>query len=750
VAKISIHIGRENGSCVATASCDASPEWRPNRRVLRRGDPNGMPLPPLDEEPGWSAANSALWRNASDKALSSLFEAVLGDPPADGVTRFGEYLFATLLGRFWGEIEELDGKGAHDIRLSTSKEATALQGLPWEMMSLANAPLIADPRGHSLARVVDGEPVGPSHLEMPLRVLFVVAQSDEDLRPGAEYFSILRSLDARVTNSIVQPLTTLINVRTIADVTATRLQSAMASFRPDIVHIVAHGLMVGNEPAIVLTAEAGGANIDTCTADRLVGLLRGNQAGASLPLPPLVIVNACGSADQPPDGNPLSIAASLVSNGVAAAIGMAGEVASSACRLFTKAFYGGLAAQLPLERAVALGQQAARLHYERFKQSAEWARPALFVARGATFEFTLDAERRTLIERAASLRGKDRGLCDRDTALRAYQHFIETACTSNATSILAFEQLTNGAPLPISDEVELGYRLGKTWLLQELRWRALLDHYLPCLIPNNKASPAPTNLALFALRLSQEMDTVRQAFGMPPRHTSLAQQLVFSRLGQEAIQYSPQSIVQFQNALATVKRILAAPDCDGVGLPGVDASNLGQLIAMDIDTLCGDIRTEKQISVRGVLVLIDDLHQHATHYSELLALATEFGLGTKDSPAPIVVTYGPGNVALIRSALCIGGTNRASVSRLEPFSADFEWRAAYSQYMLFSHRRAPRRGVGAIARKEFTTALDAMHDVVRGVPSFLAVYRHVLPVDPNLVVPAEDEAIFAQMVKDNG
>jgi hypothetical protein len=52
------------------------------------------------------------------------------------------------------------------------------------------------------------------------------------------------------------------------------------------------------------------------------------------------LVNACHTGE--PDSSYLSFAAGLVRGGVPVAVGMAGEVADGACRIFTREFYRGL------------------------------------------------------------------------------------------------------------------------------------------------------------------------------------------------------------------------------------------------------------------------------------------------------------------------------------------------------------------------------------------------------------------------
>lgn len=772
MAQVRIHIDRDDeGYRVSTSSPDFA-QWQPAARMLRCGTSHRYPLPPLSEQASWRNPDSAvLWREADDTSIYQLSDVVLGDPGDGDLDRFGEYLFMTLLGPSWGQIEQLDSKSGHDLQLTVSAPALAAQSLPWEMMSFDGAPLIAHARRHSVCRLIEPEaPVGIREFQLPLRVLFVVGKSDPALRPGAEYLGILRSLgdsshvagqggngyagNGQAGNGALSPI---LNVRSLAEATAEKLAAAVVAFKPHVVHIVAHGLMNGSEASIRLAKDvpggaSPGAAADLCSADRLLGVLRGGNVG-KVELPPLVLLSACNTGTQPAEANARSFAAALVHGGVAAAIGMAGEVASSACRLFTKAFYRGLASQMPLDQAVAWGQSAARLHYEKHKRSVEWARPALFRAVGAEFKFTVDAGQVALIEAAARQRGTPTLMCDRSGALRAYQQFIE-ANDPGRPSILAFEQASDGADLLIGETMTLRYQLGKTLLLSELSWHAILDGFLPCFIRSSRAVRPPNNMALFVLSLVETMDALRVSFGVEPRRESQCQRTVFGLLNQQWVSHDPARPAEFAVALGNVKRGLALQT--GAGIEGVDPAIFEAPIRSDVQTFCEDIR-KKCPAVRGALILIDDMDHYAGFYEHILHLVNEFGLGVAAAPAPLVLTYAPrravgSGTELERLLKNRAGTlaKRTQLARLEPFADDLEGRAAYLQYLL-KLQLVPIRGAGEPGRKLLSDALDTIHEVVQGVPSFLDLVRFQAGMAKGLKVLAsvDDEAIFQQMARES-
>jgi CHAT domain-containing protein len=119
------------------------------------------------------------------------------------------------------------------------------------------------------------------------------------------------------------------------------IQAAVAEFKPKVVHIIAHGQVVGKESVIVLThyESLGRRNpkADSVSADRLARVLQASKPDAR---PDAVVLNACNTARV--GDVSVAFAAELIRQGIPLVVGMAGEVADSACRLFARQFYSAL------------------------------------------------------------------------------------------------------------------------------------------------------------------------------------------------------------------------------------------------------------------------------------------------------------------------------------------------------------------------------------------------------------------------
>ena len=113
-----------------------------------------------------------------------------------------------------------------------------------------------------------------------------------------------------------------------------------------------------------------------------------------LPLPPVIILNACSTAIAPETevdpsfadeltgveiGRPF--AAELIESGIGAVVGMAGPVADLACRLFTREFYIALVQGGEIGAAAARGRRAA-IAYGGYAPAAtlHWAMPTLYLS----------------------------------------------------------------------------------------------------------------------------------------------------------------------------------------------------------------------------------------------------------------------------------------------------------------------------------------------------------------------------------
>ena len=730
--RIRITVTGADPTWVVTTTAPDDVTWAPAPRTLQAAAPGGYPR----------SQNDPL-AAVSDQDLHALQQNILfGDGQSGDVAKFGDYLFQTLLGTTWDDAVARFPDQDLDLELVLPADNSVLHRLPWEMMFTGGQPLVARaPNAVSITRIVN-PPAGleVTDLEIPMRLLFVTGKLDERLRPGAEYVALLRQLGSRVDVGNRKALGAALHVRLLLEATSTEIEAMAESFKPHVVHLVAHGRRdVDEDAVVVLTRRQGTQLVESETkADQLVGLLRGSSR--KVPLPHLVVVNACDTANP---GDHLPFAASLVANGVPAAVGMSGEVQDAACHVFTAGFYRALTEQRSVAQATSSGQRAALLHYAHQKQSVEWGRPALFLAAGVTTRFIVRPEEMVLVQIAAQVRGQPPMLCGQYRAFRRYEEFIAGAADPASPRLLAFEQTSDDKPLELQGGGKLDYQVGKSRLLAELEWLSLLDGFLPCYLPAQRGHTIANHLLLFAILLAESMDRARKSIGGGYDITSSAQRVAFNQLlGDQAIKYAPENAEAFDAALSKVKQQLAALGPAN----NVDPDAIGKAIRRDIGKLVADARALCP-KVRGALVLLDDLHRYEGVYEQILRLIDDYGLGTDVAPAPVVLTYSPQrNVGGDVRAFLTNGAERLArrtvIAPLDAFKNDAEGQIAYAQY-LQTRRFTPRRS--REGREAFERFVRLANSKIRGVPAWLPVVEPYIEALEDNFAPIDEAAILGQM-----
>ena len=201
------------------------------------------------------------------------------------------------------------------------------------------------------------------------RVLFAVgsALTDPGVRPAAELMGIMQDLD-RDGGSI--------HPKILDAATRASLRDAMRSFQPDVLHLIGHGgRLPDGQVTVQFRPEPGAATGDKwLTAEQLLGMF--DAAGHT---PRLVILSACQTASAAGQVNAAPFAARLVAGGVPVVIAMAGDIADTACRVFTRALTYALGLGVPLGKAVLWGRRAAFYQRPGF-WSTDWALPTVFLA----------------------------------------------------------------------------------------------------------------------------------------------------------------------------------------------------------------------------------------------------------------------------------------------------------------------------------------------------------------------------------
>jgi len=570
-----------------------------------------------------------------------------GDPePPQGemigdVERFGRYLAAVLLGPHWTAIDRAAGAEPLELVLKFELGDMELWRLPWEMMFGAAVPLAADPRRDvAILRFVPGTELPVEAVTLPLRVLFVVGrQIDDALRPGAEYLGLLRQL--RLSAGVAAQ-NAAINVRLLTEAAFDEIEEEMQRFHPHVVHFICHGSQGKAGGELLLTRRENddpsrpkSAMSKPCDANTIFGLIgpRADGAGAQHGLPVMIVLNACHTGEIAGGVDPScvgavcqSLAGRLVALGVPMAIGMTGEVADGACRLFTQSFYRALVSGGCGALAAARGRRAAMLHYANYLSDAEWARPTLFARGETTFPLTAP-DAAPLSGVLARYRKSSEPLFDRVECLCHYARFCAKAHAFCA-------QLAAGT-VPEPCEIVLAFGVedeegtdqftqsrrcfGKTPLFEDTAVQAVLDGFVPCILPSRGTEP-PSDLADFALRVAEAMDEARDCFGKEPRSASESE-VVAARICKLHPVQAGAGRVARRLAIGNIRKELRT-----IGDIGRDdALALKAAMAADFQRLRDDFGGE-----RNPVLIIDDLHR----YEGVLEPLRKF----------VVNTYGLGDV----------------------------------------------------------------------------------------------------------
>ncbi|HEX5270943.1 MAG TPA: CHAT domain-containing protein [Gemmataceae bacterium] len=715
-------------------ACAGPPRLAFAPRELKRGS-HGYPLPPPEEKDGWAGLPHAkLCPGPGDEPVNQLHrDVVVGEQDGAGVKTFGGYLTAVLFGPHWARVRDA-APGPIELDLWFGAEDTDLQRLPWEMMIDGDEPLGASHgRTVAIARRVAGTPPAVAPLELPLRVLFVLGhRAETTILSGTEYVSLLRRVSLPVSAAPYVTPGPELHVRLLPDATSRRLTAALREFRPQVVHFICHGQKEGGRPQVLLAgagqrAGAGLVPADPCPAVRLVGLLRGDEEGAAaagpppapLPLPQVVVLSACHTA-RPSDAY-LSFAAELVARGVPVAVGMAGEVADGACRLFARAFYSALVRKQPVAAAAALGRRAAVLHYGDFLTNVEWARPTLFLAQKVPPAFDLNTARQELAKAAGRCRVLDDStLCDRFDSYQEYDALRRQLFGGGRQVVLAYEVPGQPESLLGSRQKGLAYQLGKSWLLKAILPHAVLDGLVPCYFGSYvlRTPEVPASLLQFALQLAEDMDEVREKYQVPRRQVSEVLRTALAVLGEA---FDPKAPGPPLSVLKS--RVIAQAGRPDGALKVLDNVAVRDALRLDLAALLADVRGRVG-EARACLVLVDDLDRFEGVAKALLGLVGDYGLGDAAAPAGLILTYSSGRGAggEIKEALR-DRPAQARVHLLQRFRSPDEARLAYTQYLL---SLSPPLSLSARADKKewLQDFFDQFETLAQGVPSYVDVERN--------------------------
>lgn len=716
----------------------SAPERGDFKTIERSGtlDAQGYPLPPAGDSARWVAPWLALCQEDGASARASAHDRFLQEEPRAGqqdVEALGGYLFEVLLGGDWEAIRQAAGQEAVRLHLSLPVRAAGpgavappslWHQLPWELMVNAEGALAAFGKSVAVTRLVKPDVVAEKVLsiEIPIRVLFVLGRElDDQLRPGAEYLSLLRRLQCTLKGEHEDEVKGVaLHTRLLLEATTTDIEEAMKEFKPAVVHLICHGQVSGLETVAILTRHEGpGRSVpkpDPVNAKRLAGLLNAGQPGVR---PHAVVLNACNTA-RIGDAH-TSFAEELVQRGIPIAVGMAGEVADAACRLFAGQFYAALVDQRPADVAAAEGRRAALLHFKNHTLNFDWARAVFCQAEGVSTEFKLLPPQRALLKAAEELRPKRRRepFCGRLDWLLLFRDLFQRRIPN-----LAIE---SDEELPRDDEERP--QLGKSRLLEEIAWQSVLEGWVPVRVVQVREHYS--SVLHFAAHLFTILETIRETFGAPRSNKSEVVRVACDALG---LAYAPGDAQAFMSVRDQVLTRLQPQQ-----KVAVSNDTVQQMLRADLEALRKDV--EAQAGARkGVLILWDQLDQEEGLEKELVGLLGPHGLGSAACPAPVVFTYlarSPGGKKLLSAINANSDVEKRNLQRYD----QFETGLACRQFLAWK-KYVPTRS----QREMFEGAMTLYAQQVDGYPSLLFGFEQGLSVltVQRLIVQFDDLRIMDQ------
>lgn len=451
-----------------------------------------FPQPPkkeADEMPAPGNPHRDLCITEDADLIANMYQDILRRR-ADKVLEFGRYLFATMLGdALWDALNDLAKTEPLELALTWHNDDNLINRLPWELMHSKDNFLAAEPEV-SITRRVAGTTQTLGEISSP-RVLFVVGSDlakDPNIRPGAEYLGLLRSL---------KPANRLrLKTHLLLQASPKRIRSAIKWFRPTVVHFICHGSVNAQRESRLQLMNDDGTAPEQIDAGSLFKLLRPEPDST---LPQIVVLNACYTATDNPKlylksgqiASPMAV--KLIEGdekgGVPIVVGMAGQIADQACRLFTRCFYQAILGCKEIAQAAAAGRRMGIIDEGLTdpKTSVDWAMPTLFMSEGVKEpKFIIKSHEREpdWHEIASEFAPPSYpAFCDR---LEFFQWFDYLMAQSDAE--LPPPQYHSGDLQTIAISVdgknkkEDNVQLGRTWLLREFAAQAVLDGHLPCLV----------------------------------------------------------------------------------------------------------------------------------------------------------------------------------------------------------------------------------------------------------------------------
>lgn len=292
-----------------------------------------------------------------------LFAAALGAAPAAEPLAAWRHAEGGAERRFSVQVDgELPDGAAADAQATAREAATALLGLPWELLHDGRTWLF---QGRNAVRVRRRLPnrhhQPPRHITLPLRILVLSPRPEKDAK-GRPVSYIDHRISAKPLVEAVDSLGGIARLTVLQPPTYAALEKALLAAADqgepfDVVHFDGHGVYDRRLGLGGLCFEDPGdegmweeRRLDFVDAGTLAGLVRAHRI-------PLVFLEACESAVAEMDPT-ASVAAKLLDEGVTSVVAMSHSVLVETSRRFVEAFYAELAQGARVGRAMLAGQQA--------------------------------------------------------------------------------------------------------------------------------------------------------------------------------------------------------------------------------------------------------------------------------------------------------------------------------------------------------------------------------------------------------
>lgn len=348
-----------------------------NLRSIETKKLGKFPLPPLQEVPEGVDEVTQLLAGQQPELLEKYYRSIVSRGMGRAEMKvFGKYLFLTLIGKaLWQQLLDAAAGSEVALNLAWDPKLRELTRLPWEMMHDEKDFLMARDLV-TLARKVLGTKCEARALSIPPRVMFVIGSNPagktfDGLKPGAEYIAMVRELRLNAIG---------MTERVLLGATPNRIETAVKTFRPDVVHFICHG---DSDGSLELVDDSDPENVVKLPPEDIYRRLHPDGLGSDYEGPQIVALGACYSAGDPNSAlyssgqSNFPLAIELVCKGVPIVVGMAGEISDQACRLFGKRFFSSLLENGDVATATARGRREG-LKDPQVAAGIDWTLPTLF------------------------------------------------------------------------------------------------------------------------------------------------------------------------------------------------------------------------------------------------------------------------------------------------------------------------------------------------------------------------------------